>query len=36
MNLNPFTAKDSHIHIESNIKLRLDPQDNVEDGRSNV
>ena len=36
MNLNPFTVKDSHIHIGSNIKLRLDRQGNVEDGRSNV
>ena len=36
MNLNPFTVKDSHKHIRSNIKLRLDRQGNVEDGRSNV
>jgi len=32
MNLNPFTVKDSG----SNIKLRLDCQGKVDDGRSNV
>ena len=36
MNLNPFTVKDSHKHIGSNIKLRLDRQGKVDDGRSNV
>ena len=35
MNLNPFTVKDSHKHIGSNIKLRLDRQGKVDDRRSN-
>jgi len=35
MNLNPFTVKDSHIHIGSNIKLRLDRQGKVDDRRCN-
>ena len=35
MNLDPFTVKDSHRHIRSNTKLRLNPQGKVKDGRSN-